>query len=653
MSPWFRAGIFRRILLYILAVSLVPLLLLGTLTLYSTNQAGYTAIDRSREALDTKSAEALELRAAETAQAIADFLRERETDVRAMALLPRTPEAYMAFYRDHQGELWFLEGGTQVHRTVPLYREVAYVDAAGREVLKVVDGRVADAGELYDVSNPINTRYRSETYFAQAKGLLPGEVFVSHVTGSYVSKPQFDAGERFAGVLRLAQPVFDPHGEFEGVVVLALDSRHLEEFTTHIVPTKERLVVASDATTGNYAYLIDDEGFPVAHPLDYHQRGLDGEGQWVPYAQGPEDLGTRPLRLDRLGFADENIPYINAQALQGHAGSIQYQWEGRDKFVAYAPVPYYGSPYAPPGGFGWVAIGAEVATFHEAAALVGETLQRTVQTLATGALVIVILTGAIVLLAAGILARQISRPIQQLTGAVGAVGQGDLEIARAISGGIRTRDELGILANGVANMVDSLKRRDVELQTIHQISQDITANLEMDRTLQTVLEQIREIVPYQRGEIYLYDEAQGVLCAGARSTPAWIPADGQERKVSLGEGNTGWIAEHRQSLHIPGEKGFLGVPLLANQKLVGTLELCGNLDEHDRRLLETIAPPAAIAIENARQVIERERDLREQIEQLQIEIDRVKQARQVAEITETEYFRQLQARARELRKQGE
>jgi hypothetical protein len=65
--------------------------------------------------------------------------------------------------------------------------------------------------------------------------------------------------------------------------------------------------------------------------------------------------------------------------------------------------------------------------------------------------------------------------------------------------------------------------------------------------------------------------------------------------------------------------------------------------------LETIALQAAIAIETAQRVEERERRLKEQIAQLRIEIDEAKKARQVAEITETDYFRDLRAKARQLR----
>ena len=51
----------------------------------------------------------------------------------------------------------------------------------------------------------------------------------------------------------------------------------------------------------------------------------------------------------------------------------------------------------------------------------------------------------------------------------------------------------------------------------------------------------------------------------------------------------------------------------------------------------------------AREVAERERRLKAQVQQLRIEIDEAKAARQVAEITETDYFRDLQRKANSLR----
>jgi len=49
------------------------------------------------------------------------------------------------------------------------------------------------------------------------------------------------------------------------------------------------------------------------------------------------------------------------------------------------------------------------------------------------------------------------------------------------------------------------------------------------------------------------------------------------------------------------------------------------------------------------EVLARERLLRQEVRQLRIEIDQARAARQVAEITQTEYFQDLQAKAATLR----
>ena len=46
---------------------------------------------------------------------------------------------------------------------------------------------------------------------------------------------------------------------------------------------------------------------------------------------------------------------------------------------------------------------------------------------------------------------------------------------------------------------------------------------------------------------------------------------------------------------------------------------------------------------------EREESLQQEVRQLRIEIDQVRRAQQLAEITETNYFQQLQQKARKLR----
>jgi HAMP domain-containing protein len=267
-------------------------------------------------------------------------------------------------------------------------------------------------------------------------------------------------------------------------------------------------------------------------------------------------------------------------------------------------------------------------------------------------------------------------PLEALGRCMEAVEKGDLDARVEVT----SNDEIGVASAGFNRMIESLKRRDVELRTIYQISQDITASLELEQTLRTVLEQVRQMIPYDGAEIYLYDREADVLRVRACAGRSKMRVDDEGRTCLLGEGYAGWIGEQRRSLLVPDVdacqdprpatrqiadepapsategmvmNSYLGVPLLVGQSLVGTLELASAckraFDEHTRQLLETIAPQAAIAIENAVQVLERERRLQEEIAQLRIQIDESRLARQVSEITETDYFQELQKRAQRIR----
>jgi two-component system, cell cycle response regulator len=73
-----------------------------------------------------------------------------------------------------------------------------------------------------------------------------------------------------------------------------------------------------------------------------------------------------------------------------------------------------------------------------------------------------------------------------------------------------------------------------------------------------------------------------------------------------------------------------------------------SLDEVARRSDE-LGQLALVFQEMARQVYAREQHLQRQVQQLRIEIDQERRAREVADITESEYFQQLLGRAEELR----
>ena len=101
---------------------------------------------------------------------------------------------------------------------------------------------------------------------------------------------------------------------------------------------------------------------------------------------------------------------------------------------------------------------------------------------------------------------------------------------------------------------------------------------------------------------------------------------------------------------------FVAVPLKnAAGRVTGVLQLLNAQDPQTGAIvpfdpgqieaLESLSALAAVALD----AYVREQRLKREIEQLRVEVDAVRTSRQVAEITESDYFRQLQAKARLLR----
>jgi len=218
-----------------------------------------------------------------------------------------------------------------------------------------------------------------------------------------------------------------------------------------------------------------------------------------------------------------------------------------------------------------------------------------------------------------------------------------------------------------------MQLRNRELESVYQVSQEITSSLELNETLQTILERVRQIIAYDGAEITLLDEEEKVLRVRAWAGSDRVQVDTRGKTYRLGEGYTGWIGTSRKSLLIPDMnahtahqatmretadgmklRGFMGAPLIVRQRLVGTIELISHqpnfFDERTLHLLETIAPYAAIAIGNAGELLSRERRWQAEMELLRIEIDENRRAKQVSEITETEYFRRLAEKSRLIRR---
>jgi hypothetical protein len=214
----------------------------------------------------------------------------------------------------------------------------------------------------------------------------------------------------------MSTPVFDKQG-FTGVLSLALDARHLAKFTDNIIPTESTYVIKADASSGNYAYLVDSRGFVIAHPNDYHIAGLYKNGSPVPPInsanyQEMKKKGEEVLNLKDMGGIEPTLPEIEKEASSGKSGIKTYTFEGHTKVVAYAPIPFYSQEFPKPAGFGWVGMGIDVDKFNEQALLTQKKIEKEGQIWLTTIILIMFMAMAILFAIAAILSRGINRSIE-------------------------------------------------------------------------------------------------------------------------------------------------------------------------------------------------------------------------------------------------
>ncbi|SMC25273.1 PAS domain S-box-containing protein [Desulfacinum hydrothermale DSM 13146] len=524
------SGIFRKFLLAFLALSLVPLCVLGFFTIERIRQVGTRAVESTTRELERKSKEAIEVRAVELARRVSVFLKACEADLRTLQMLPRDAQVYQDFSRTHRGEIWTREGTnedhTEVRRRIPLYKEVAFIGPDGRERIRVVDDRIVGEGELRDVSVPRNTTYKSETYFQETRRLPADQIHVSHVTGWYVSREEqlgrassveeAVEGAKYEGVVRFALPCRDDDGSFQGMVMLSLDHRHLMEMTQHILPTEERFVVFPSYSSGNYAFMFDDEGWIISHA---------------------------------------NYPFIARQVRQGRSGVTRtFNVGGNPRVMAYAPILYDTGPYKKYGIFGGITIGVQTAKFAEPAIWIERQIVGLVRRTRANFLLLVGLSMVGAVLAAYVLARAITGPLRFLTAQAQkvAAGEGSWDLR------IRTGDEVEILAREFHRMTveaqahrrrleqslaeleaskQSLEAHSEELQrqlhvfkNLHYLSHYLGVVFDREMLLGAVLKTCVDGLGFDRSILYLYQaETHQLVC---HATFGFAPAEEARAKAA-------------------------------------------------------------------------------------------------------------------------
>ncbi len=468
----FHFNLHKKVLGAFLLLSLVPLGFLLFTSQHSLRLVEDLLRQQTTKVLDEQATRALETRAQMVAQQVSAFLAEVEGDLLDLSLLPTTEAAYLNFSHKHQRELWYRRGTNaepvEVRKNVLLYSELAYTDAHGHELIRIVAGQ--PFREYRDVSDPAQTTYKTEQYFNQAAQLDPGQVWVSRLKGWYVSRNEQLRGAKtpleavqgalYRGVIRFATPVW-ADGHLQGTIILSLDHRHLMEFTQHISSIEDKKVVFPSYASGNYAFMFDDQGWMIAHPKYWDIRGYDSAGYLVPAYNketSKEDIlsGRIPFNLFAADFVHPNYPKVAEAVLRGESGVVEtVNVGGSNKIMAYAPIQYKRVGFRGNTIFGGVTIGAEIDHFHQPAEATSHLIQKEISDYLVQSWLVISLTILFIIATAYFLSNSIVRPVLSLTEGTRRMIRGKLSAKVKVS----SHDEVGVLADSFNTMVAELSSR--------------------------------------------------------------------------------------------------------------------------------------------------------------------------------------------------
>lgn len=215
----------------------------------------------------------------------------------------------------------------------------------------------------------------------------------------------------------------------------------------------------------------------------------------------------------------------------------------------------------------------------------------------------------------------------------------------------------------------------LQLQALVDTSALLTSSLDLDDVLNSVIDNVIKLTGAERAYLMLREENSEQLTT--RAARNWDQQSMDEGDVMYSEGVVKTALEQgtpivlfnaqdderfqgRESVMSHGLRSILCIPLLLREERIGVLYADnriahGVFDESLVPLLTAFANQAAIAIENARLFEQVKADLdkaEREVQILRLQIDRGKLSEQVSEITDSEYFQELENLARNMRGQA-
>lgn len=505
-----RLTLFKKILVITLLLSLLPLIASSLILFLNLETTSARLTSEIGDTADVQASESLQMRASQVAENVAIFLHQCENDLIFLSRSQLDKATLLNFYASRRGEIWYRTGSSsaplEIREQVPLYDSIALIDKTGQEKLVIKNGAALPATELKNVTSPKGTEFPGEDYFSRVRS-QPGKIYVSHLTGLHISKqdqlngadePEHAfGGKSYHGVIRFAAALYDAAGTFNGVVVVSLDHRHLMEFTQHIDPGRNFSTVFPSYKSGNYAFMLDDEGWIITHPKYWDIRGLDADGRLTPpysTSSGKSDIekGRIPFNLDHAGFVHPNYPKVADQVRKRQAGFVDTtNVGGAKKIMAYAPILYDSGDYARHGVFGGITIGFQLDQFQEVARKGSRLINQQLGEHRTRSGIILLITSLLAGFSAWGLSRGITSPLLQLTEGAQKLAGGDIRSRVTIS----SADEIGELGRTFNFMADELEtRKNSLLATLDELQRSRIDILDERNFKTSVLESISSAI---------------------------------------------------------------------------------------------------------------------------------------------------------------
>jgi signal transduction histidine kinase/putative methionine-R-sulfoxide reductase with GAF domain len=177
---------------------------------------------------------------------------------------------------------------------------------------------------------------------------------------------------------------------------------------------------------------------------------------------------------------------------------------------------------------------------------------------------------------------------------------------------------------GAVQDITERKRAEIELQSIYAASQRLQRLYAPDELAREMIAVLESIAGFEYGAVLLIDEEQNILMPFAisdqRRGPEFEKMDRAYvalRKIKVGTGITGWVAEKGQSVRLGDVRqdprylamredirSELCVPLKLGERTIGVVNMetrrPNAYDDSDQRVLETVSAQMTVAIQNAR-----------------------------------------------------